>query len=79
VSESGVKTGYARVSTEEQSLGPQRDALLGPKVARVFADLASGASKYRRGMDAVVEMLGAHAERRQTALYGALRADSAPA
>lgn len=79
MSESSVKAGYARISTEEQSLGPQRDALLGAKVARVFVDLASGASKYRRGMDAVVEMLGGHAERRQTALYRALRADSAPA
>ena len=63
--ESSVKIGYARVSTEEQSLGLQRDALLDAKVARGFVELASGASKNRPGVDALLEMLRAKAERRR--------------
>ena len=58
VSESSVKIGYARVSTEEQNLSLQRDALERAGVARVFEDHAGGASKYRPGLDAALNMLG---------------------
>lgn len=58
MSESSVKIGYARVSTEEQNLGLQRDALMRADVARVFEDHASGTSKYRPGLDAALDMLG---------------------
>lgn len=58
VSESSVKIGYARVSTEEQNLGLQRDALDRAGVARVFEDHAGGESKYRPGLDAAIAMLG---------------------
>lgn len=53
-----MKIGYARVSTEEQNLSLQRDALERAAVARVFEDHASGASKYRPGLDAALGMLG---------------------
>lgn len=59
VSESSVKIGYARVSTEEQNLGLQRDALMRADVARVFEDYATGASKHRPGLDSALAMLGA--------------------
>lgn len=58
MSESSVKIGYARVSTEEQNLDLQRDALKRAEVARVFEDHASGVSKYRPGLDAALDMLG---------------------
>lgn len=58
MSESSVKIGYARVSTEEQNLGLQLDALERADVARVFEDHAGGASKYRPGLDNALAMLG---------------------
>lgn len=57
VSESSVKIGYARVSTEEQNLSLQRDALERAGVARVFEDHAGGASKYRPGLTACLKSL----------------------
>ena len=58
VSKSSVKIGYAKVSTEEQNLSLQRDALELAEVLRVFEDHVSGASKYRAGLDAALAMLG---------------------
>ena len=59
VSKAGVKIGYARVSTEEQSLGLQRDALTAAGVERIFEDQISGAAMQRPGLDAAVAALTA--------------------
>jgi DNA invertase Pin-like site-specific DNA recombinase len=45
-----VLVGYARVSTPEQSLGLQRDALAKAGGERVFEDVASGAQAERPGL-----------------------------
>jgi DNA invertase Pin-like site-specific DNA recombinase len=44
-----VKIGYARVSTDEQNLGLQLDALRAEGCERVFEDTASGARSNRKG------------------------------
>ena len=46
-----MKIGYARVSTGEQSLDRQVDALLGYGCERVFSDKASGMRSSRPGLD----------------------------
>ena len=44
--------GYARVSTDDQTLDPQRDALLAAGCAQVFEDEGiSGAARHRPGLD----------------------------
>ena len=49
--------GYARVSTAEQNLGLQRDALAGVGCETVFEDHASGAKAERPGLaDALVHL-----------------------
>jgi DNA invertase Pin-like site-specific DNA recombinase len=76
-----VKIGYARVSTEEQSLGLQRHALTRADVTHVFEDYMTVASKYRPGLDAAMAMLGVGdtLDVGRSTLYRALRADGAPA
>ena len=52
--------GYARVSTEDQTLAMQRDALLGAGCARVFAETGSGKSlKNRDQLQAALTYLNA--------------------
>lgn len=51
----GYRIGYARVSTEEQSLDLQTDALTRAGCQRIYADVASGARASRPQLD---DMLG---------------------
>ena len=46
--------GYARVSTQEQTLALQEDALCGAGCERLFTDTASGAKTERRGLEAAL-------------------------
>lgn len=52
-----MKIGYARVSTAEQNLDLQRDALLASGCERVVTDKASGAVAARPGLEKVKEQL----------------------
>lgn len=51
--------GYMRVSTEEQTTSLQKDALLkyGVDERNIFADVVSGASQNREGLNRVLEFL----------------------
>ena len=51
--------GYARVSTDDQNLDLQRDALQQAGCERVFEDTASGAKAKRVGLVALMEILRA--------------------
>ena len=54
-----MKIGYSRVSTDEQSLDLQRDALTRAGCTELFEDRgASGVAFNRRGLDAALERLG---------------------
>jgi DNA invertase Pin-like site-specific DNA recombinase len=55
----GVLVGYARVSTHEQTLALQQDALAQAGCGRVFADTASGAAAERPGLARALEHLRA--------------------
>jgi DNA invertase Pin-like site-specific DNA recombinase len=46
--------GYARVSTHEQTLNLQRDALTTAGCSKIFTDAASGAKTERNGLDAAL-------------------------
>ena len=45
-----MKLGYARVSTQDQNLGLQTDALKSAGVERIFTDTATGANTARAGL-----------------------------
>lgn len=51
--------GYARVSTDDQNLDLQRDALQAAGCERVFEDMVSGARADRTGLAALMSMLRA--------------------
>lgn len=51
--------GYARVSTDDQSLALQRDALLAAGCGVVFEDTASGAGASRKGLSDALARCGA--------------------
>ena len=57
VSESGMKIGYARVSTEDRSLGLQHDALERAGFDCGFEDDASGTTTRRLGLDVALARL----------------------
>jgi|SRR5581483_7647882 len=52
-----MKIGYARISTDEQSLALQLDALKGAGCERVFTDTISGASDERPGLEEALDHL----------------------
>lgn len=47
--------GYARVSTSEQSLDPQKDNLVAEGCEKIFTDIASGAKMDRPGLDEAIK------------------------
>jgi DNA invertase Pin-like site-specific DNA recombinase len=49
-----MKIGYARISTPDQSLDLQRDALAAAGCEKLFEDTASGAKDERPGLDAAL-------------------------
>ena len=49
--------GYARISTDDQNLDLQRDALLKAGCERVFEDTASGSKTERTGLAALLASL----------------------
>lgn len=55
----GALVGYARVSSTEQNLDLQRDALSAAGCERIFEDKASGAKTERPGLDAALDYVRA--------------------
>jgi DNA invertase Pin-like site-specific DNA recombinase len=53
-----MKIGYARISTDDQNLNLQLDALQVEGCERVFQDTASGARSNRRGLTAALDACG---------------------
>ncbi|MCW8114226.1 recombinase family protein [Yersinia intermedia] len=49
--------GYARVSTDDQNLDLQRDALTQAKCERIFEDAVSGAFAEREGLNRLIDTL----------------------
>jgi len=52
-----MKIGYARVSTDDQNLSLQLDALAASGCDKVFQDHVSGATENRPGLDAALAAL----------------------
>jgi len=52
-----AKLGYARVSTDDQTLALQQDALQGAGCVRVFTDTASGTKRERAGLEEALAAL----------------------
>ena len=52
-----MKIGYARVSTEEQNLDLQMDALEKVECDKIFTDKMSGARSDRPGLDAAMKFM----------------------
>jgi DNA invertase Pin-like site-specific DNA recombinase len=50
-----MKIGYARISTQDQNLDLQRDALTAAGCEKIFHDVASGAKDERRGLANAIE------------------------
>jgi DNA invertase Pin-like site-specific DNA recombinase len=50
-----MQIGYARVSTYEQTLNLQRDALQQAGCSKIFTDTASGAKAERKGLDEALD------------------------
>src|SRR3954451_12060266 len=53
----GMKIGYARISTDDQNLDLQRDALKAAGCEKIIEDKASGAKAKRDGLERVREQL----------------------
>jgi DNA invertase Pin-like site-specific DNA recombinase len=53
----GIKIGYARVSTDDQNLDLQRDALKRAGCKEIVEDSVSGAKAKRDGLERVRELL----------------------
>ena len=53
-----MKIGYARVSTEEQNLDLQRDALKRAGCDQIFTDTVTGAQQDREGLTAALALVG---------------------
>ena len=49
--------GYARVSTQDQTLNLQNDALKKIGCSKIFTDTASGSSTERKGLEEALEFL----------------------
>src|SRR4051794_21693228 len=56
-SKPGMLVGYARVSTEDQSLDLQRDALSAAGCEKIFTDVASDANDHRTGLAEALSFL----------------------
>jgi DNA invertase Pin-like site-specific DNA recombinase len=52
-----MRIGYARVSTAEQNLDLQRDALKRAGCEKIIEDTASGGKMHRSGLERVQELL----------------------
>lgn len=59
IGQTGIRMliGYARISTDDQHLGLQRDALANAGCERMFEDTASGAKAERTGLTALLSSL----------------------
>ena len=53
--------GYARISTADQKLDGQNDALLLAGAGRVFSDTITGTARHRPALDRMIDHLGSDA------------------
>lgn len=52
-----MRIGYARVSTKDQNLGMQIDALESDGCSKIYQDQISGTTKNRKGLDSCLDVL----------------------